>query len=128
MPGIRTQLSAPVLTINNKVIAYIGNSLKVKDGNHGVITVTNLTSGGASRTKNVALDTTTLVDEITFELSVNKETYDDVNNWKNLAMAGTPSAITISQGSTAKSYNNMFMTEQPEFGFAADGKITCTFK
>lgn len=126
MPGIRTQLSSPTLTINNKVIAYIPNSLKVMDGNNGEWKVINLTSGGASRNKLLSLDASTLVDKISFDLEVSKESYNDVTAWK--ALAGTAGvAITISQGTTAKSFDNMTLTIQPEFDFSAEGKVTLEF-
>ena len=124
--SLRTQLSAMTLNINNENIAYKPNTLKFVDGTNPERTVSNLTSGGLSRTKLVSVDATTLVDKVTFDLEVSQEAFDKVVEWQELSEgAGVP--IRISQGTVVVSFNSMVISNQPEFDASADGSVTIEF-
>lgn len=114
----------PQIEINDNVYSYIPGSLKVTLG-VGEKTVRPLVVGPNTVEYVTTQDSSTKKSKVSLEMAVTNNTVELV---KELGALLTGSSIKLSEGSTALSFANMVLINDPETPFEPEGAISFEFE
>ena len=122
--AVERTLSNPTVEVNNTVIAIKSGSLSVKNGK-GNITIRPQSAGGDSIEVVITEDAETKKGMVKFTLLTTKTNVDYKNLWQS-EREGV--SIRLSEDSFTLSFRNMFIVNDPEVKFGADGEVEFEFE
>lgn len=117
-------LSNPSIMVNNTVIGIIPNSLSAKSGK-GNITLRPQSSGGNGIQVIKTVDAETKKGMVKFSVYNTKTNADLIQEWQDAVDGVT---IRLSEDDFVLSFQRMFVMEDPELNFGADGNFEVTFE
>lgn len=124
--GALIGFSNPTVLINNIPVNVLPNTFKCKIGK-GEKKVRALVAGGNSTVSVVTIDSATKIGEVEFEVAVTPDALQNYSNWSDLIGQLAISAVQTGFGLPFQ-YQNMTLTNEPDFEGTADGKVKFEFK
>lgn len=117
-------LSNPIVQVNDTTIAVKPNSFKYNSGK-GEKTVRAQSAGGNSVEAFLTEDAETKLAMVTFTLYTTQDNIGLVEQWQDNLEGNT---LTVSEGSFQKNFTSMYVINDPDINFSADGEIEIEFK
>lgn len=119
-------LSTPAVYVDGQLVKVVPNS--VRQPEPGERSVTAVSAGGRSVAHVVGVNAETLKGRVSFALMVTGENVALVEGWSAKANNAEPVTISIISAARTSSYEQMWMTEEPEYSYEAEGQVELTFE
>jgi len=121
-------LDSPIIIVNGDAVYIEPNSFKYKLG-LGEINI-NVQSSGASTEIVKSINPESKKSSVEFVMKATTKNFDKILAWhQNSRTTGGNTIVSNSgSGSTPISFQNMFITSEPEYSPGSDGKVTVTFE
>ena len=119
-------LSTPGVYVDGQLIKVVPNSVRMPEPGERMVMA--VSAGGGSVSHVVGVNAESLKGSVSFAMYVTGETIAAVEGWVAKANRAEPVTISVVSAARTSSFENMWLTETPEFAHETEGQVELTFE